>query len=653
MVADFGIARALTSGATTQTGISMGTPQYMSPEQATNAAAVDARTDVYGLGCVLYEMLAGEPPFTGPTAEAILARMLTETPRPLGSTRTTVSPTLEAICQKAMARVPADRFATASEFAAALAGVAGETRPPHQIATAETLAIPSAATNTTRWPSRRLPVAVAAGVAVLLAAAAFGWWRFGPAHGSETRRLAVLPFENLGAAEDAYFAEGITDEVRGKLTALRGFAGHRPLQRGAVQEREREDSPADRPGAWGRVPADRHGAVGTRAGRDPPCSSKSRTDRRIHWNKPLAAAIRWGRERRVPDAGGHCRAGGRGAERRTRRRCSNEPRREADDQRGGLRRVPARRGTVAAPRGQGFSAPSPRDGLLQPGGDARSHVPAGLGAAESYRLLCAPTYRMSRTWRSANVQPSARRLSLPTNPRPGSRWARTFASSKRNSPRPSSSSRWAFRRQPNNVELLTAATTVERSLGRFEDALAHAQHAARLDPRSIGAGSVLARTYRDLRRFKEADAESDRTLALAPRNTAVIQGRATNCLSQGDLACARNVITKALADVTVKDLIVRFATTQEMMWVLPDDLRNQVLKLQPEDFDNDRGMWALKVGATDLLMNDVAQARSVRPDLGDRVWKNRQAASGRCAEPGAVRTGARARRRQQGGNRSG
>ena len=207
--------------------------------------------------------------------------------------------------------------------------------------------------------------------------------------------------------------------------------------------------------------------------------------------------------------------------------------------------------------------------------------------------------------------------------------------------------------QPNNVELLTAATTVERSLGRFEDALAHAQHAARLDPRSIGAGSVLARTYRDLRRFKEADAEYDRTLALAPRNTAVIQGRATNCLSQGDLACARNVITKALADVTVKDLIVRFATTQEMMWVLPDDLRNQVLKLQPEDFDNDRGMWALKVGATYLLMNDVAQARSYRPDLGNRVWKNRQAASGRCAEPGAVRTGARARRRQQGGNRSG
>ena len=133
LVADFGIARALASGGNTQTGVSMGTPSYMSPEQSTNAAAVDARTDIYSLGCVLYEMLAGEPPFTGPTTEVILSRALTETPRPVRSTRATVSPMLEGICQKAMARVPADRFATASEFAAALAVAAGETRTPHAI----------------------------------------------------------------------------------------------------------------------------------------------------------------------------------------------------------------------------------------------------------------------------------------------------------------------------------------------------------------------------------------------------------------------------------------------------------------------------------------------------------------------------------------
>ena len=208
------------------------------------------------------------------------------------------------------------------------------------------------------------------------------------------------------------------------------------------------------------------------------------------------------------------------------------------------------------------------------------------------------------------MQPSVRPLSLPTDPRPGSPRARTSALSRRSTTRHSINSRWGLKAQPNNVDLLTAATAVERSLGRFEDALAHAQQAARLDPRSVAAGNVLARTYRDLRRFKEADAEYDRTLALAPRNTAVIQGSATNCITQGDLSCARDIITKALAHVPAKELIVRFATTYEMMWVLPDDLRNQVVTLQPEDFDNDRGMWALKVGATYLLMKDVAQARS-------------------------------------------
>jgi tetratricopeptide (TPR) repeat protein len=162
--------------------------------------------------------------------------------------------------------------------------------------------------------------------------------------------------------------------------------------------------------------------------------------------------------------------------------------------------------------------------------------------------------------------------------------------------------------QPNNVELLTAATGIERSLGRFEAALAHAQKAARLDPRSAVAANVVARTYQQLHRFTEADAEYGRALALAPRNLAIVQQRASNCVSQGDLACARAVIASALQHVDEKSLTVRFTTYQEMMWVLPDNLRQQVLGLQPGDFDNDRAMWALKVGATHLLMNDAPQA---------------------------------------------
>ena len=99
MVADFGIARAMQSGgeSLTQTGMSIGTPAYMSPEQASGERNVDARTDVYALGCVLYEMLAGEPPFAGPTAQAVIVRVMTETARSLTAVRATITPQLAAV----------------------------------------------------------------------------------------------------------------------------------------------------------------------------------------------------------------------------------------------------------------------------------------------------------------------------------------------------------------------------------------------------------------------------------------------------------------------------------------------------------------------------------------------------------------------------
>jgi len=124
VVADFGIARALTeagAGRLTETGLSLGTPQYMSPEQATAERELDGRSDVYALGCVLYEMLVGEPPFTGPTTQSIIAKVLTEPPRRVRTARPTVPGSVDAAIQKAMAKLPADRFRSAAEFAAALA----------------------------------------------------------------------------------------------------------------------------------------------------------------------------------------------------------------------------------------------------------------------------------------------------------------------------------------------------------------------------------------------------------------------------------------------------------------------------------------------------------------------------------------------------
>jgi eukaryotic-like serine/threonine-protein kinase len=123
LVADFGIARAVDAAAherLTETGIALGTPAYMSPEQAAGERDVDQRSDVYSLGCVLYEMLAGEPPFTGPTAQAVLARKVLEPLPRLRVVRPNVPQAVEDVATRALARVPADRYATAAELAAAL-----------------------------------------------------------------------------------------------------------------------------------------------------------------------------------------------------------------------------------------------------------------------------------------------------------------------------------------------------------------------------------------------------------------------------------------------------------------------------------------------------------------------------------------------------
>ena len=130
LVADFGIALAASTAGTrmTETGMSLGTPHYMSPEQAMGEREITARSDVYALGCVAYEMLVGEPPFTGPTAQAIIARVMTEEPRSLALQRKTIPPEVEAAILQALEKLPADRFATAAEFASALHGEAGASR---------------------------------------------------------------------------------------------------------------------------------------------------------------------------------------------------------------------------------------------------------------------------------------------------------------------------------------------------------------------------------------------------------------------------------------------------------------------------------------------------------------------------------------------
>ena len=219
VVADFGIARALDlAGAErlTETGLAIGTPTYMSPEQAMGSP-VDTRSDIYSLGCVLYEMLAGEPPFTGPTAQAIIAKRLSSPVPPLRTVRETVSPAVERAIEVALAKVPADRFATTEEFVAALYGAG-----PSDVK-------PSAAVRSIL----RRRVAMAAGIAVAVIAAALALNRWStPAITPDTSLVAVVPFRIASSDSSlAYLHEGLVDLFAAKLN---GEAGPKSVDPRAV-----------------------------------------------------------------------------------------------------------------------------------------------------------------------------------------------------------------------------------------------------------------------------------------------------------------------------------------------------------------------------------------------------------------------------------
>jgi eukaryotic-like serine/threonine-protein kinase len=206
LVADFGIARATTEvGHLTETGMVLGTPAYMSPEQAAGDPALDARTDLYSLGAVLYEMLAGELPFTGPNAQALLAKRLTQ-PAPNVATTRTVPAALDRAVARALARRPEDRFVSAGELARALQGSDG--------------VVPGG--------RGRRRLAVAAGIVVALGLAAVAALRLlkpRSAQGDSTpASAAVLPFADLSEGKgDEYFSDGLTDELITALSRLEGI----------------------------------------------------------------------------------------------------------------------------------------------------------------------------------------------------------------------------------------------------------------------------------------------------------------------------------------------------------------------------------------------------------------------------------------------
>jgi serine/threonine-protein kinase len=234
LVADFGIARALgdTDQRITSTGLTLGTPGYMSPEQSSGEHDLDARSDLYALASVTYEMLAGEPPFTGPSVQAVIARRLSLPPPSIRVIRPAIPEFVDAALRRALAQIPADRFATTTEFARALSAASSDARITTRVPRARA-----------RWPT------IAGGA--LLLAAAFVATRFvrqpSPPAALTTDpggaiRLAVLPFRLIGPdTADRYLAEGITEEV---TSALANLGGLRVIDRASVAQYATGATPA-------------------------------------------------------------------------------------------------------------------------------------------------------------------------------------------------------------------------------------------------------------------------------------------------------------------------------------------------------------------------------------------------------------------------
>jgi len=607
LVADFGIARALGADEhLTQAGSSMGTPAYMSPEQASGDKAVDARTDVYSLGCVLYDMLAGEPPFTGSTAWAIIAKWLTEPIPSVRARRPDVSEGVDLAIQRALAQSAADRFATLAEFVRALQGApTGFTPVPTPVASPA----PTAAGR------RRFPLAAGVlGLGILVAAALFASHRT-HARASESagpKLLAVLPFENLGDSADAYFADGVTEAVRGKLSRVagldviaRGSSNQYRHTTKAPQEIARElgaDYLLTATVRWEKAPGGGSRVRVTPELVDVGPGRAPRTRWQDSFDASLTDVFQVQADIATTVAGALDMALGDSA----RRDLATQPTHN-------LAAYDAFLKGEAASQSMGVSLPSslrPAIGFYEQAVALdSSFVAAWAQLARARSLLyvnSTPTPELAAQARQAAERAQALGPGRPDGPQALGTYYSFVVGDNRQA---LAAYEAGLKLAPNNVDLLGSVASAEQRLGRWGVALTHLTKAGALDPRSANPPRLIGTALLLLRRYPEAQAALDRAQTLAPANLPVIAFKAMVALAQGDLTGARAVIRTALTTFEPAALIASFGNYWDLYWPLDDAQQQQLLALPPSAFDNDRAAWALVRAETEHLRGHPAEAR--------------------------------------------
>jgi TolB-like protein/tetratricopeptide (TPR) repeat protein len=554
LVADFGIARALGGDdpQLTETGMSVGTPTYMSPEQAAGERAVDGRSDIYSLGCVIYEGIAGEPPFTGPTAQVVLMRRFTDTPRPLHEVRDTVPAGVEHALSKALARSPADRFATAGQFAQALETGLTAGRTGGQ----PTAAAPSAATRSVRPPRPAMPRPAVLGLALgfLLGIGALFAWRHSHPGEPSAKRMAVLPFENVGEPADAYFAEGVSDAVRGKLAAVPGLE---ITARSSTVPYGQADKPMQQIGRELGVDYLLTGTVRWAKGSDG--SSRVEvspelvevapgTTPRTRWQQPFVVSITDVFQVQADVAARVVDALDVAIGDSTRARLASRP----------TQSLP---GYDAFLKARSYEQRSRLNVEPQSMAIAQQMYEEAIGHDSAFALAWARLaqtrlylYERDRTDTSLRAlarSAAERALALaPDLPEAHAAMGDYFWEAERDQDRAMVRYTAALARDPKNPELLAAVAWNQWVRGKRDSSLANIERAALLDPRSAERALWMAQSYTAVGRYADAIRAYDRAIDLAPDQYFAYSNKAQTLLAwRGDVDGARATMQQAEARI--------------------------------------------------------------------------------------------------------
>ncbi|MGH7514993.1 MAG: protein kinase domain-containing protein, partial [Gemmatimonadales bacterium] len=615
LVADFGIALALGGDdGLTQTGMAVGTPAYMSPEQAAGDRSLDARTDQYSLAAVLYEMLAGESPWTGATAQAVMAKKLSEPPPSVRAVRPSVPAAVDEAIRKALAPVAADRFATLGQFAQALHGSASV-----QTAAA-TVPTPSAAPAPARPAApaephrpRVSPVAIALTAGLLIGGGLLFAWRHTGSGGeppSGRRVVAVLPFDNLGDSADAYFADGVSDEVRSKLGQVAGL--EIIARNSSLAYRHTTKQPSEIAHDLG---AD-YLLTGTVRWEKSGGTSRVRVTPELVDARPgQASHSRWGQQfdasltdvfqvqadiaSKVADALGVALADS------ARRELTAKPtenlaaydeylKGEAASQGMSLGDPPSMRRAIIF-----YQRAVALDSTFAPAWARLAHAQIRLyGNAVPDPALAEQALAAAE---------HARRLT-PNDPLVHRAFGAYYASIPPiDFARSLTEYEQGLQLAPGNVDLLGSVAVNEMSLGRWDSAAVQLERAALLDPRSVTNVINLGDVRRSLRQYAAADTVADRAIALAPTNPRTVSRKAMTALARGDLAGARAAIRAGLGRLDPVLLLTYLATYYDLYWALDDDQQRQVLALPPSAYGDDRATWGIVRAQIYHLRGDRAQ----------------------------------------------